>query len=91
MSSATGFNLNQSKILSSGNGLKVLARIHENSSSHCDMIAIFLKMAQTTTPSFSILINEPCYTKRQGLTLSSIYTHFNTLKKKALGKHCGKM
>ena len=24
------------------------------------------------------------------LTLSSIYTHFNTLKKKALGKHCGK-
>ena len=23
-------------------------------------------------------------------TLSSIYTHFNTLKKKALGKHCGK-
>ena len=24
------------------------------------------------------------------LTLSSIYTHFNTLKKKALGKHCRK-
>ena len=24
------------------------------------------------------------------LTLSSIHTHFNTLKKKALGKHCGK-
>ena len=24
------------------------------------------------------------------LTLSSIYTHFNTLKKKALGKHSGK-
>ena len=24
-----------------------------------------------------------------GLTLSSIYTHFNTLKRKALGKHCG--
>ena len=24
------------------------------------------------------------------LNLSSIYTHFNTLKKKALGKHCGK-
>ena len=24
------------------------------------------------------------------LTLSSIYTHSNTLKKKALGKHCGK-
>ena len=23
-------------------------------------------------------------------TLSAIYTHFNTLKKKALGKHCGK-
>ena len=27
---------------------------------------------------------------RVSLTLSSIYTHFNTLKKKALGKHCGK-
>ena len=26
----------------------------------------------------------------KGLTLSSIYTHFNTLKEKALGKHCGK-
>ena len=25
------------------------------------------------------------------LTLSSIYTHFNTLKKKAVGKHCAKM
>ena len=25
-----------------------------------------------------------------GLTLSSVYTHFNTLKKKTLGKHCGK-
>ena len=24
------------------------------------------------------------------LTLSSKYTHFNTLKKKAVGKHCGK-
>ena len=24
------------------------------------------------------------------LTLSSIYTHFNTLKKKKMGKHCGK-
>ena len=24
------------------------------------------------------------------LTLSFIYTHFNTLKKNALGKHCGK-
>ena len=24
------------------------------------------------------------------LNLSSMYTHFNTLKKKALGKHCGK-
>ena len=24
------------------------------------------------------------------LSLSSIYTHFNTLKEKALGKHCGK-
>ena len=24
------------------------------------------------------------------LTLSAIYTHFNTVKKKALGKHCGK-
>ena len=24
------------------------------------------------------------------LTLSSIYTHFNALTKKALGKHCGK-
>ena len=24
------------------------------------------------------------------LTLSSIYNHFNTLKKTALGKHCGK-
>ena len=24
------------------------------------------------------------------LTLSSIYTHFNKLKKKASGKHCGK-
>ena len=24
------------------------------------------------------------------LTLSSIYKHFNTLKKKACGKHCGK-
>ena len=24
------------------------------------------------------------------LTLSSIYTHFNTLKQKVLGKHCGK-
>ena len=27
---------------------------------------------------------------RGSLTLSSIYTHFNTLKKKALLKHCGK-
>ena len=26
----------------------------------------------------------------KGLTLSSIYTHLNTLKKKALVKHCGK-
>ena len=26
----------------------------------------------------------------RSLTVSSIYTHFNTLKKKALGKHCGK-
>ena len=25
-----------------------------------------------------------------GLTFSSIYTHFDTLKKKASGKHCGK-
>ena len=24
------------------------------------------------------------------LTFTSIYTHFDTLKKKALGKHCGK-
>ena len=24
------------------------------------------------------------------LTLSSIYTHFNTMKKKAVRKHCGK-
>ena len=24
------------------------------------------------------------------LTLSSVYTYFNTLKKKASGKHCGK-
>ena len=28
--------------------------------------------------------------QKDGLTLSSIYTHFNTLKKKAFGKHCGK-
>ena len=28
-----------------------------------------------------------CFEKH--LTLSSIYTHFNTLEKKALGKHCG--
>ena len=26
----------------------------------------------------------------KGLTLSSIYTHFNTLKKKDAGNHCGK-
>ena len=27
---------------------------------------------------------------KRGLTLSSIYTHFNTLKKRSVGKHCGK-
>ena len=31
-----------------------------------------------------------CYGKLSYLTLSSIYTRFNTLKKKALGKYCGK-
>ena len=29
--------------------------------------------------------------RNPGLTLSSIYTRFNTLKTKHLGKHCGKM
>ena len=31
-----------------------------------------------------------CSSQEAELTLSSICTHFNTLKKKAFGKHCGK-
>ena len=36
-------------------------------------------------PLFRVLGIQDCV-----LTLSSIYSHFNTQKKKALGKHCGK-
>ena len=34
--------------------------------------------------------NKTCPQQKHYLTLSSIYTHFNTLRNKVLGKHCGK-
>ena len=61
MSSAICFNLEQSKILSSGNGL--------NTSLH-QLCLLLLVIAD--------------------LILSSVYTHFNKLKKKDLRKHCEK-
>ena len=72
MSSAVCFNLDQSKLLLSGNGYKILcAHLTYSLIHHFEYVPNSKKLQ--TTPEMWLS------------TLSSVYTHFNTLKKKALG------
>ena len=52
-------------------------------------IVIFFICNLSSANAFNLVWSQ-IFSCGKGLTLSSIYTHFSTLKKKALGKHCGK-
>ena len=76
------FNMDLSKIWSFG---RVNSSFYIDSMAHNQYVALIVKMVvhTCTCPNYILF----CLFI---LTLSSIYTHFNTLKKTTLGKYCGK-
>ena len=51
---------------------------------------IYFSISHDVFHSFVSLVRQNAALSGYGLTPSTIHTHFNTLKKKASGKHCGK-